>query len=336
MADEDYYKTLDVPRSATQAEIQKAYRKLAKKYHPDLHEDKDKAKQQFQKIQAAYDVLGDEEKRKLYDQFGPQFEQMKGAGAGPFGGGYGGGQNPFGGGGMEIDLGDLFGRGGGGASGRGGGGGFEDIFRYFGGGAGGGRAPGGRSPGAGQAPPQPEEQLDHVMDITVPFAAAVSGGEHRVTLDRGAGKTETLTAKIPAGIASGQRIRLREQGHSGRGGKRGDLYLRVNVAPHPFYRRHGLHLMVTLPVTIMEALLGTKVDLPTPHGTVTLTVPAGSNSGRVLRLKGMGIKTAKGDGDLMAELEIIVPDQLSNDKKKQIRDCLEGIETKNPRSDLSW
>ncbi len=333
MAEEDYYKTLDVPRSATQAEIQKAYRRLAKKFHPDLHEDKDTAKQQFQKIQAAYDVLGDEEKRKMYDQFGSQFEQMRGAGGGnPFAGQ----QNPFGGqssyGGMDIDLEQMFG----GArpekhreAGRGGAG-LEDLFRFFGRG---GEASAGRQPRRETAQPQ---NLDHEMDITVPFSIAVLGGEHRLAIERGPKQTETITAKIPAGIETGKRIRLKELGNIGPKGKKGDLFLRVNIAPHPYYRRNGLNLIVMLPVTITEAVLGTKIDLPTPHGTVTLTVPPNSSSGRVLRLKGMGIKTSSSSGDLLAEVEIVVPEHLNKDQQKALRLALAGTESAHPRGDLKW
>jgi curved DNA-binding protein len=183
--------------------------------------------------------------------------------------------------------------------------------------------------------PHPERSLDHTMEITVPFATAVLGGEHRITMDRG-GKSESITARIPQGIESGKKIRLRNLGHSDPSGRQGDLLLKVQVAPHPFYRRNGLHLSVMLPVTISEALLGTKVDLPTPHGRVTLTVPAGSSSGRVLRMKGMGIKTDKGSGDLLVELEIVVPEKLTDEQRETIRAALAKVEVGNPRLDLTW
>jgi curved DNA-binding protein len=320
MANEDYYKTLDVPRSATQAEIQKAYRRLAKKYHPDLHENKEAAKQNFQKIQQAYDVLGDEKKREMYDRFGPDFEQMRGLGGQPFEGQY----PP---GGMDIDFSQIFG----GRGGQSGGMGLDEILRQFGGGGARGRGPGGMPP-----QPPPEQSLDVEMDITVPFAVAILGGEHRVTLER-KGTPENIAVKIPKGIESGKKIRLRNQGQVGRDRRQGDLLIRVNVAPHPFYRRHGLHLQVNLPVTVTEALFGTKVDLPTPYGTVSVTVPANSSSGRVLRLKGMGVRTEKDErGDLLAELEIVVPDNIPTDMATKLKLLLENIEREDPRGELSW
>ena len=315
MSDEDYYKILDVPRSATAAEIQKAYRKLAKKYHPDLHEDKERAKQRFQQIQQAYDVLGDDEKRKMYDRFGPRFEQMRGPGGQPFGGPGGGVPE-----GMEIDFSQLFGGGGGGPRG-----GFEDIFRQFGGFGRGGGEPSG---------PPPEANLDIEMDITVPFAVAVNGGEHRVTIERH-GKPESLAVKIPAGIENGKKVRLRNQGAVGRN-RQGDLLIRVSVAPHPFYQRQGLHLRLPLPITLSEALLGTKIDIPTPHGQVSLKVPPGCSSGRVLRLKGMGIRTAQESGDLLAEVEIVVPDNLPTATLERLKACMDEIPYTDPRADLRW
>jgi len=199
MPSDDYYEVLGVSKSSTGDEIQKAYRKLARKYHPDLHADKsdrekETAKQNFQKVQQAYDVLSDSKKRQMYDRVGPGFEQM---GGNPFGGGQG---NPFGG--MDIDLSSLFG-GGAGA----GGGGFENIFRQMGGG--GGRGARGPQQQRTQSPPKPEpiEQ-----EITVSFATAILGGEHQVSLKRTTGKVENISVKVPAGIENGKKIRLRGQG----------------------------------------------------------------------------------------------------------------------------
>jgi|694.fasta_scaffold43211_4 DnaJ-class molecular chaperone len=317
---EDYYKTLEVSRTASPEEIQKAYRRLARKYHPDLHEDekeKEKAKQRFQQVQAAYDVLSEPEKREMYDRYGENYQQV------PQGSPYGGGAGP---GGMEIDFSQIFG-----GAGGGGGGAFEQIFRQFGGAPGAG---GGAQRRRGPQPFQEPLDLDLEEEITVPFSVAVGGGEHRLTITRG-GKAETLSIKIPKGIEPGKKIRLRRQGQIGPGGQQGDLLVTVKIAPHPSFTRVGNQLQVKLPITIQEALLGTKVDLPTPHGTITVTVPAGSSSGRVLRLKGMGVHDDT-KGDLLAEIEIVVPEQLSSEDRASLAGILERINQPNPRKNLTW
>jgi DnaJ-class molecular chaperone len=317
MAD-DYYQLLGVSKNASDEEIQKAYRKQARKFHPDLHEDKDekekkKVIQKFQQIQQAYDVLSDKKKRKLYDQFGPQFEQMAGAGGNPFAGAGGaGGGNPFGAGG--IDLSSLFG------GGAGGGGGFEDMLRQMG--------------GNGGRPQPPAKGKDVEQEITVPFATAVLGGKHQVSVGHD-GKTERLDVSIPAGIESGKKIRLRGQGHPG-GGQAGDLLVTVKVAGHPVYARKGLSLMVEVPITIVEAVEGAKIDLPTPHGTVVLTVPAGTSSGKTLRLKGMGIKSNGRSGDLLATLQISVPNEISDEDRKKIRELSAAWLSPETREKLRW
>ena len=317
----DYYEVLGVSRSANSDEIQKAYRKLARKYHPDLHEDKELAKEKFQQIQHAYDVLSDEEKRRMYDQLGPDFEQM-GGGKSPFGGG-----NPFGngGGGPQIDISQLFGGGGGGA-------GFEQIFKQFGGGGGpmGGGAP--RS----QATP-PKANLDIDQSITIPFATAVLGGQHQVSFQRSTGKVETINVKIPVGIQDGKKIRLRGQGRSGPRGEKGDLLIKVNVASHPSFRRKDNNLLLQIPITLSEAILGAKIDVPTPHGTITITVPPGSTSGKPLRLKGMGVKPAgKTPGDLMVELEVAMPSDLNDEQQQALEEFVSQVDQPNPRSKVTW
>jgi len=328
LADEDYYKILGVSKTASSDEIQKAYRKLARKYHPDLHADsseaqQEKAKQQFQRIQQANDVLSDPKKRQMYDQMGPGFEQM---GGNPFGG-----QNPFGGGGgspfggMDIDLGSIFGNAGGQAGG--GGGGFEQIFRQMGGMGGRGAQP------QTKAPPAPKAMEEK---ITVPFATAINGGEHQVTFLRASGRTDTITVKIPAGIEHGKKIRLRGQGLETQGGGRGDLMIVVKVAPHPNYKRNGLNLLVSVPITLGEAVLGAKVDLPTPHGTVTLTVPQGTSSGKSLRLKGMGIHAGGKKGDLIAELQLVLPDELSEQERQLIEQFEQAYRDADPRNEVRW
>ncbi len=323
MAD-DYYSVLGVAKSATPDEIQKAYRRLARKHHPDLADDKEKAKEQFQKIQHAYDVLSDPEKRQMYDQLGPAFEQ-------------GGGRPPFAGGQMPegFEFEQAFGGGG-----RGGGG-FEDILRQvFGAGAAGGEGPFAQRGGAGaRTQPPPARGQDVEQEITIPFATAILGGKHQLSLTRSSGDVETITVTIPAGISDGKKIRLRGQGRSSpRGGPRGDLLVKIKVAPHPVYQRSGDNLQVVVPVTIWEAALGSKIDLPTPHGQVTLTIPPGSSGGRLLRLKGLGVKRAEGkSGDIVAELRIAIPDKLSDEQKRLIRELAEAsAAADNPRTGLKW
>lgn len=325
MAD-DYYATLGVSRSASAEDIQKAYRKLARKYHPDLNPDDPKAKEKFQQVQAAFDVLNDPKKREMFDRYGSAYESMgsggpsPGARPWPGGGGGPGGPGP-GGQPFEVDLEGLFG--------GGSGGGFSDLFRQFGqrGKAGGGRR--------AAAPPSRGADLEH--ELTVPFGTAVVGGEAQIAVRRADGRTETLQVKIPAGIEDGKKIRLRGQGEQSEdGGPDGDILIRVVVAPHPHFRRHGKNLEITAPITLAEALRGAKIDLPTPHGTITLTVPPGSSSGKKLRVKGHGVKPASGaPGDLFAELEIVLPKELSDAD----RDALATIADQyadNPRASLQW
>ena len=335
MAD-DYYEVLGVSKSASADEIQKAYRKLARKYHPDLHSEESEkeqaaAKQQFQKVQQAYDVLSDPKKREMFDQLGPGFDQPGGGnpfgGRNPFGGGGGagggGGQNPFAG--MDIDLGSIFG-GGGRGKGGGGAGGFENIFRQMGGGG-----PQGR-----QAPPQPQAPEPLRQTITVPFATAVLGGEHQLSLQRPGGKVESIKVKVPAGIEHGKKIRLRGQGAPGGNGQAGDLLITVNAASHPSYHRDGMNLTVTVPITLVEALEGAKIDVPTPHGTLTVTVPPKTSSGKLLRLKGMGIRAGGKKGDLIAELQIVLPENLSDADVDLLKELESRHANENPREGVTW
>ncbi|MEX2139482.1 MAG: DnaJ C-terminal domain-containing protein [Pirellulales bacterium] len=341
---EDYYKTLGVKRDATPAEIQKAYRDLARKYHPDLNPNDKKAKEKFQKVQSAFDVLNDEKKRKMYDQFGPGFESMGGGAAGDAGGPRGGnyswtGQMPEG---FEgIDISQLFGGGvdpstfGGAGGGGRGAGGFADIFEQLRRGTGGGSGGGGRARGRrGRA--APVEGNDFHSDMTVSFETAVLGGITDLAIDR-AGKHETISVKIPAGIPDGGKVRLRGQGEPGvNGGPPGDIILTVHAAPHPHFTRTGDRLDLKLPVTLAEALLGAKVDVPTPYGTITLRVPPRTSSGVKLRVKGHGVKNKDGTkGDLYAEVQIVLPDTIDSDLLEAVR-SLEGRGQPDPRRELRW
>jgi len=312
---EDYYATLGVARTAAAEEIRKAYRQLARKYHPDLNPDDAKAKEKFQQVQNAFDVLNDAKKREMYDRYGSAYESM-GAGARgphPWASG-GGGPN------IDIDLEDLFG-------GGGGGGGFADLFKQFG------------QRGKRQQPrrdaPTRGANIEH--ELTVPFTTAVMGGEAQIAVRRGDGNLETLQVKIPAGIDDGKKIRLRGQGEpSLDGGPAGDILIKVIAAPHPYFRRHGKQLEVRVPVMLAEALRGAKVDVPTPHGTVTLTVPPGTSSGKKLRIKGQGVRPANGTpGDLLAEIQIVLPPNLSDEDRELFAAVLDKY-SDNPRADLRW
>lgn len=326
MAD-DYYKTLEVGKSATAEEIKKSYRNLARKYHPDLNQDDPKAKEKFQKLQEAYDVLSDPEKRKQYDQFGPGFEQMAGAAGGAYQG------NPFGGaggfrwsnmggaGGQQADfdlndlLGGMFGAGAGGAS-------------PFGAGAGRRRQ---------RRPTGPSKGSDLQHEILVPFNTAIVGGDYEISVQRPGSGPERVTIKIPVGISDGKKIRLRGQGNPAPTpeGKPGDLILTVKVATHPNFERRGDQLYVTVPITLQEAVQGAKIEVPTPKGMVSVTVPPGATSGTKLRLKGCGIQKPSGATDLFVELAVALPKRWSEHDRALIAK-LDTPYPDPPRKNLVW
>lgn len=319
--DEDYYKILGLSRGASADEIQKSYRKLARKYHPDMNPDDKSAKSKFQQIQKAYDVLGDDEKRKKYDQFGSAFEQMEA------GGDWQG--QPFGGSGGEVDFSQIFGQRGFDPFG-GGGGGFGDIFKQF---TQQQQPAGGQRRGGGRRPPHRGGDIQH--EVEIPFGTAILGGEVRLNIRRPSGAAETLEVKIPKGVSEGQTIRLRGQGEPG-GGVPGDLLLTVRIAAHPHFARRGNDLIVKTPITVAEAALGGKVDVPSPWGTISLKIPPGSSSGKRLRIKGHGVRTAKGDeGDLYAELHVTLPTTLDSESERLIREFDQRNPTQ-PRAGLSW
>ncbi|MGC1273069.1 MAG: DnaJ C-terminal domain-containing protein, partial [Planctomycetaceae bacterium] len=269
---EDFYQVLGVKKDASADEIRKVYRKLSRENHPDVKPDDKPASEKFKKVQEAYAVLGDAEKRAQYDRYGHAFHQAGGGRAHPWHGA-GGGQ----GGAGPVDLGDLFGEG-------------IDLSDLFGGFAGrGGFGGGRRGPGA-----RPAKGQDLRTDVTVPFLVAAEGGQHEISLQR-AGKTDRITVKIPAGLSDGSTIRLAGEGHPGAaGGPAGDLLPTVHVAPHPYFRRDGNDLSVDVPITPAEAALGAKVEAPTlSEGHVVVTLPPGTNSGRKLRLRGKGIPDRK-------------------------------------------
>ncbi|MBX7168740.1 MAG: J domain-containing protein [Pirellulales bacterium] len=331
MAD-DYYQVLELKRDAQPADIQKAYRRLARKYHPDLHPDDKEAKRKFQDVQKAFEVLNDPKKRELYDRYGASFEQMGQPGPGGPGGGTYTWTGGFPGGGAgggsfeDVDLSQFFGErfAGGGAAGIG------DLFGQF------KRASGGR--GRRRAPATEELRgADVRYEYEIPFQTSITGGEVTLSLERPDGRVEKLAVKIPAGIEEGKTIRLRGQGDpSPTGGPAGDLLLKVRVAAHPHFHRRGQNLHVKLPVSLAEAAAGGKVDVPTPRGVVSLRIPPGSTSGTRLRIKGHGVAAAgAAPGDLFAELLIALPRGLDDDD----REALRRIAEKHPgdiRQELHW
>jgi curved DNA-binding protein len=325
MAD-DYYQVLGVDKNATPADIQKAYRNLARKYHPDLHPDDKSAKQKFQKVQAAFDVLNDSKKRELYDRYGSAFES---AAAGAGGGGPRPGQtwSTQGGPGFdEIDISQLFGQG---YEQSGGGSPFADLFGSFrrGGSAGKGR----KSRAAGQ----PGDDVQ--SEIEIPFQMSIEGGKVEVGVQRPDGKTDRIDVKIPVGIKDGAKIRLRGQGGPGTGGAAaGDILLTVHVASHPFFQRRDNDLIVRVPITLAEAVSGAKVDVPTPSGTISLRVPPRTSSGTKLRVRGHGVKPKSGaPGDLYADVQIILPAMIDDATAEAIQK-LDQSQPTQPRRDLRW
>lgn len=328
----DYYKTLGVSKGASTEEIQKAYRTLARKYHPDLNPDDKTAKQKFQDVQQAYETLSDPKKKQMYDQFGSDYEQM---GGGPGAGGFPGG-NPFGGGGggqVPPGFEHMFGGGGGGAAG---GITLEELMKQFGMGGGGfeGATGGGRK--RARKPQQvPGNDVRH--ELEVPFRTAVLGGKVNLSLRRPDGKKESIEVTIPAGIESGKTLRLRGLGDpSPNGGAAGDLLITVRTAGHESFSRQGLDLTVKVPITIAEACLGGKIEVPSPHGTITLTIPAGTSSGKRIRAKGQGIHAkGGGQGDLYAEVMIVVPKKVNSKTTELIKELAEQLD-ESPRAELRF
>jgi DnaJ-class molecular chaperone len=289
----DPYQVLGVPKTASEAEIKKAFRGLAKKHHPDKHAGDAAAQKKFQEISGAYDILGDKDKRAQFDAgaIGPDGNAR---GFDPRQGGFRQG-NPFGGGGAGPGAGGFhfsFGDEPGEAAG------FQDIFAEM---MGGGRRA--RSAGTRQARGE-----DFTAQVTTSFEEAAKGGTRRIVLQNG----EQIDVKIPVGVKDGQVVRVKGRGGAGRGGgPNGDILLTVQVAQHPFMTRDGNDIRMDLPISLKEAVLGGKVPVPTLTGTVSLSVPAGANTGTTLRLKGKGIGEhgSQGAGDLYVRLMVSLPDK---------------------------
>lgn len=334
----DYYETLGVDRSASQDTIHDAYRKLARKYHPDVNTSEE-AEHKFKEINEAYEVLKDPEKRRKYDTLGPnyhegdEFRPPPGWEAFRDAGSRGGGRR------TTFGFGDL---GGGGFDFFGGGseagGGFSDFFEsLFGNAFGGfGGETAGRSAGAGTWGAKGE---DHEAEVTISLEDAYHGGKKTVTLEQretdGTGRVHSRTknyeVKIPPGITDGERLRLSGQGGAAAGGgTKGDLYLRMRIQPHPVFRVQGSDLETDVPITPSEAVLGAKISVPIVGGTASITIPPGTQSGKRFRLKGKGLRRQHGRGDLYAVMKIVVP-QKPTDAERELYEQLQSRSSFQPR-----
>jgi DnaJ-class molecular chaperone len=319
----DPYEVLGVPRGASAAAIKSAYRKLAKKHHPDSNKNDPKAADRFSELNTANEIIGDEDKRKQFDrgeidaEGKPRFQGFpggdpRGRAGGP--GGFqshtfrtGGGAGPggMGGAGFEDILNSMFG----GAAARGGRGGGSRTFEFDAGGIG--------------------VDLDLNVAMSVSLEESVKGGEKRVRLPNG----KELNVRIPAGVTPGQQIRLKGQGETAPGHPPGDLLITLSIAPHPLFKVDGADLRVDLPITLYEAVLGGKVRVPTLGGAVELSIPKNTSSGRTFRLKGKGLPKAGAVGDLFVTTKIILPDGNDSDLEALMQKWREG-HPYNPRSDF--
>ncbi len=310
----DPYSLLGVARDAKDEDIQKAFRKQAKKFHPDLNPGDKKAEDRFKELNTAYDIVGDAAKRARFDRgeidaSGTEIRQN------PFGQGGRGGQGGFRGGPQGGPQGGFA---------------FEDISDLFGGIFGGGGRGGPGGPGGFRQQQTAMHGEDQQFRLDVDFLDAVRGGKQRLTLPSG----KSLDVNIPAGIADGQTIRLKGQGAPGIGGQPGDALLEIKIRDHALYKRDGHNIRIELPVTLQEAVLGAKIEVPTIHGAVTVTVPKGANSGTTLRLKGKGIAGGKNAaaGDQYVTLKVMLP---SGDAElEEFAKTWGAKHPYNPRSDI--
>jgi molecular chaperone DnaJ len=319
----DFYALLGVSKDASEADIKKAYRKLAKTLHPDRNPDDAGAELRFKEVGEAYSVLSDPEQRKQYDAI----RSMTSGGARFTSGGRGGGS-----GGFEDVFSTMFGGGGGagpnvrfGTSGGPGGASLEDLLGGMFGGGGGG--------GAFGAPRGPRRGADIDATTRLGFRQAVTGETVQLRSSEG----RNITVRIPAGVKDGQRIRLRGKGRPGDdGAPAGDMVVTVQVEPHPVFGRDGDNLSVTVPVTFAEAALGATLEVPTLDGaTVKVKLPAGTPSGRVLRVKGRGVeRKGQPPGDLLVKMEVAVPQRLSDDAREAVEAFQQATASQDPRADL--
>jgi DnaJ-class molecular chaperone len=330
----DPYDVLGVQKNANPAAIKSAFRKLAKKLHPDANKQDKKAATKFAELNAAYEILGDQDKRKAFDrgeidaEGKPRFQGFGPGGGRGSAGGQGFGQN----GGFETFTWGPEGAQRSGGGGRAGGfrGGIDDILKEMFGGA-------ARPAGGGRRTQfEPEDfgpaaaTRDVTGSVTITLPEVASGTSRRVHLPTG----KEIEVKIPAGLADGQTIRLKGQGMPGSGGVAGDALITVSIAPHPTFTREGANLRLELPVTLYEAVLGGKVRVPTLDGAVELAIPSGSNSGRTLRVRGKGLPSKGGAGDLYATLRIVLPDRADPELEALMRKWRDS-QPYDPRRDMS-
>lgn len=336
----DYYGTLGVKKTATADDVRKAFRKLARKYHPDVNPGDKKAEEKFKELSEANDVLSDPKKRKIYDQLGfysdnidpKTAEAYANSGAGASGNPYGQGGNPFGGynqGGRHVDFDFRDFDFGGGEQSEGRGGSFRDIFSgMFGGG------------GAAQEPAN-LAGTDVEYKVSVPFWESIRGGEMKLNIQRpsamGRMTPEPVSFRIKPGTRDGQRIRLAGKGNPGtRGGPQGDLYIIVHIAEHPIFRREADDISITIPILPWEAALGAKVEVPTIDGRTILRIPPGTQTGQRLRMREKGVPSATRPGvigDQIVEIRIVVP-EIPNVEAKELWQKLEKMHPEDPRKDL--
>ena len=319
----DPYEVLGVPRGASAAAIKSAYRKLAKKHHPDANKNDPKSAARFSELNSANEIIGDEVKRKRFDR-----GEIDAEGKPRFQGFPGGGDPRAQGAGGGFQSRNFRSGAGPGPGGFGGGAGFEDILNsMFSGGAGRGRGPGGSTfefdPGGIAL------DLDLNVSMSVSLEEAVNGVEKRVRLPTG----KELNVKIPAGVVAGQQIRLKGQGDTSPGHPPGDLLITVSIAAHPFFKVDGSDLRVDLPITLYEAVLGGKVRVPTLGSAVELSIPKNTSSGRTFRLKGKGLPKSGGTGELYVTTRIVLPDGNDAELEALMQKWRDG-HPYNPRSDL--
>ncbi|WP_026556101.1 DnaJ C-terminal domain-containing protein [Arthrobacter sp. 35W] len=316
-ADKDFYKILGVAKDATDADIKKAYRKLARKYHPDTNSGDAAAEKTFKDVSEAYSVLSSAEDRQQYDAI-----RAMGGGARFSAGGAG----APGAGGFEDVFGGLFNSGGGRGRSRGGqsfnGSGLPPEFAdLFGGGGG----------GFGGYQPQPTKGADRTATTSISFAGSIRG----TTIGLREPDGDVIDVRIPAGIKDGQKVRVKGKGQPGTAGP-GDLMVTVNVKPHDFFVRDGNNIRIHVPVTFPEAALGADISVPTLSGeSVRLRVPAGTPSGRTLRVKGAGVKTPKETGDLLVTIDVVVPQKLTKEAEAAVRAFAEATADGDPRGTLA-
>ena len=313
--DKDFYATLGVSKDASESDVKKAYRKLARTHHPDQNPGDEAAEKKFKEISEAYAVLSDPQERQEYDAIramggGARFSASGGAG----------------GGGFEDVFGGMFGGGGGPRTTQSG----PDLTDLFSGMFGGAAGQTGGFGDAGYARPRPTKGADRTATTTISFRGSIQG----TTVSLRAPDGETIEVKIPKGIRDGQKVRARGKGSPGAAG-RGDLLVTVHVREHEFFHRDGDDLRITVPVTFPEAALGATIEVPTLERPVKVKVPAGSQSGRVLRLKGRGVERGTTTGDLLVELHVTVPTELDDDARAAIEALQSALAGDDPRRELA-